>query len=623
MTDVSPRTPGVLHPALRAGIAAALVATARTGLAALRDGYVPSGGEWSDLMLLGLSNRWIESFAPALAMAFVLAWLRSRWKDEHAPLIWAAVMFLTFQFVRFALPPERFYTPSFAGARGVAVHVAAALVAFLAAWILSPRAFLPLPRTALLASAALVFGALGLGIRAAGRTPSSWPERPNVILISLDTLRADRLGCYGYEHDTTPELDRFAERAVRFTRALTPQPWTLTAHMSLLTAQHPLVHRVDQDRALPASIPLLSEELRLAGYTTIGIVDECPWMKPTFGFDRGFDVYQRVRDDAEAKIDRIARYLDDAGTAPLFLFAHFFDAHSDRRILPYESAPEDRESLAGWYEGDFTGCEPELGCASLYLDAINRRGETIDPERLRYVSSLYDAGVRSLDRKLGRLFRELEQRGLFETSIVVVTADHGEEFQEHGKLLHEQLVAPCVNVPLLVRTPDVEQARAVEALVSLMDVGPTLLELCGQDPALRGGSSLVPLLRGDSAASRSVLLDSGAGEFVLHTEEGLAWRTSDGDLLARRGGSGEPSAIVEGTPEAELRDRLVAEIERLRALGDRHGQNAQAVDLQELDVDSLRALGYTGDEPGEGQGEGQAEESGESTPAPSGPSGDG
>src|SRR5688572_347105 len=171
--------------------------------------------------------------------------------------------------------------------------------------------------------------------------------------------------------------------------------------------------------------------------------------------------------DADVKIDWIFSLLDDLDREPFFLFAHYFDAHSDRVRLPYESDAEDMEAFAGWYDGAFDGCDEEL-CASELLYSMSNRGQVLEGADREYLSSLYDAGVRTLDRKLGRLFDGLERRGLLESSVILLVSDHGEEFFEHGRAMHTQNFAECLRVPFLLRPPGGQAGRS-DALVSLVD----------------------------------------------------------------------------------------------------------------------------------------------------------
>lgn len=582
-------------------LAALALTLARTILMALKDQHLASG-----LLELGArsaSRQVLAGFATcllpvaALAVASSLSACGRRSQPALATTL-AAALVGGYLFVSFRLPSLPYYAPHFDGTRAYAAHGGALLCALIATALLAPGLRIPLTRSAALAGVALVLvpaAALQLRRVMSGVAAST----PNVILISLDTLRADRLGCYGYSVGTTPEIDDFAREAFVFTNAYSPEPFTLTAHMSMLTSLYPSAHGVSSKRALPPDVPTLAARLGRAGYATLAVVDVAYWMSPEFGFDRGFDLYHIMPTYAEAKVDWIFSLLDDLDREPFFLFAHFYEAHSDRQRLPYDSDPEDMEAFAGWYDGAFDGCEEQL-CASLLLFAMKDRGQVLEGADREYLSSLYDAGVHSLDRQLGRLFDGLEQRGLFERSVILLTSDHGEEFFEHGRPMHTQNFAECLRVPFILRPPGGRSGRS-DAVVSLVDVAPTLLAYCGATPELTQGVSLAPLLAGDELERprEHVLIDGREGLLGLHTRR-WALVPSGGRLLAfdMASGTGQASGLPpdgEPTELSRLRALLDHEAESLRLVRERFGESKHAVPSVD-EAEGLRKLGYLGSE---------------------------
>ena len=577
-------------------LAVTTLALARAVMMAIKDEYFATG--LMRLCARSASRDLLQGAAlcvlPAAIVAAASAWLAGRRKLSASSAVLLAGLVGGYLFVSSRLPARPYYAPQFEGARALAAHGGALVAAVLAALMLAPRVRLPGSRSLSLAAILLVLApAAGLLLWRQGRT--SGDERPNLFLISLDTLRADRLGCYGYARPTSPELDRFAEGAMLFTNAYSPEPFTLTAHMSMLTSLYPSAHGVGKQRALPREVPTLASILRREGYATAAVVDVAHWMSPSFGFDRGFERYHVMPDYAEVKVDGILDLLDDMDRRPLFLFAHFYDVHSDKRQLPYEAAPEDVESFAAWYVGDFDGCNEQGECASELLFAMGDRGERLEDDEREYVSSLYDAGLRTLDRELGRLFRGLRQRGLFDDSVVLITADHGEEFFEHGMAMHRQNFDECLRVPFLLRTPGGRAGRSDE-LVSLVDVMPTLLSYCGARPELTQGVSLAPLVAGGQLERprEHVLIDGQAPQLGLRTRR---WslvptrgRVAAFDLTA------DPLQVseVQDADLAGLRELLEREAERMRALGARFGPGERR-ELSRDDLELLRALGYAGD----------------------------
>ena len=492
--STAPRSPrgGWKDVAVGALIASVFVVSLRTAFFALKDGHLGAGLEHHALRCAArhLTNDGALTLAVALALASIARF------PGHLPrlALGALAAGLAYAFVSFRLPARPYYAPALDGPRALAAHGVALATALAAAGLLlAPPAWRPLRRALVAAAVTLLVSATAARLALAGRAPT---QRPNLILISLDTLRRDHLGCYGYGLGTSPELDRFAERALRFDRAFTPQPWTLTAHMSMLTGLYPSVHDVAKDRGLGEGAETLAERLHAAGYTTLAVVDRVIFLDPRFGFDRGFDLYHQLPDAAATKRDHILELIDDAGDAPLFLFLHFYDAHSDRAHLPYESRPEDLDALAGEFDPSRRWCDGQGQCASAYLRGLLDRKEVLEGEARDHLEALYDAGIKSLDREIGALLDGLERRGMLETSVVLITSDHGEEFFEHGRPLHSQCYDECVAIPFLLYAPGGATGQSAE-LASLVDVMPTFLELAGLPPGDSQGVSLAPLLSGE------------------------------------------------------------------------------------------------------------------------------
>jgi arylsulfatase A-like enzyme len=303
-------------------------------------------------------------------------------------------------------------------------------------------------------------------------------ERPHVLLITLDTTRADHLGMYGYERPTSPNLDALARESVLYTRAKATSSWTLPSHGSLFTGLFPKSHGADRGagasisvsdllelesrlapaRSLSEGVPTLAWILREAGYTT-GAVVGGPYLKRPFGLDRGFDFY-----DDGGVIDvqgRRAGPLTDAAIAwlqgleegPFFLFLNYFDPHK-----PY-SAPDP-------YRTAFLPAGAEVPA---------------EPHAPRVAAALYDGEILYMDDQIGRLLRWLRERGLYESTLIVVTGDHGELLGEWGADGHGVgLFEPLLAVPLLVRYPNLDVApRRDDSPTSLVDVLPLVLMRLG------------------------------------------------------------------------------------------------------------------------------------------------
>ncbi|MBK7878691.1 MAG: sulfatase [Planctomycetes bacterium] len=376
-----------------------------------------------------------------------------------------------------------------------------------------------------------------------GGSPAS-QRRPNVLLVSIDTLRADHLGCYGYPRDTSPNLDRIARDGVCFERAVSTTSWTLPAHVSMLTGLPISVHGICDDRlwsrtdAIGRRIPpplrgtFVSETLQAAGYATAGFFS-FDFLDSIYGFGLGFDAWERcgadVFSDPELRdeflalraagefaaiegflernaarmergrrttpetLDRAIAWLDqherDEPKDPFFLFVHLFDVHD-----PYKPPPEyDRfgdPAYSGSIDGRIDTSKNEVLYTGLSRADIARR------------ISLYDGGIAFVDHQLGRLFDRLGALGVDENTLVIVTSDHGEEFFEHGRQgHHRQLYMESLHVPLLMRWPARFPAdRRVEGTVGLIDIVPTVLAAAGvRAPNPLSGADLAPFARGEQA----------------------------------------------------------------------------------------------------------------------------
>jgi arylsulfatase len=450
---------------------------------------------------------------------------------------------------------------------------------------------------------------------------SPW-RPPDVLLISLDTLRADYLMTYGYARETTPRLAQLAQQSIVFDRAYAPAPHTLPSHASLFTGLYPATHGlVARGTVLSAEIPTLAELLSRQGYQTAGFVNAY-FLAPEFGFSRGFGHYDFAHDiddfrDAEATNAAILSWIDDSREEPLFLFAHYFDPHSDWDHLPYD-APEP-------FSKRFVGDPPETFragngkvWASRYLALLNRENLPVSAEALRHTSDLYDAGVAYTDDSVGALLDALESRGRLERTIIIVTSDHGEEFREHGKLLHTQVYEELMRVPLLVSLPEMRGHAAgscrdrrestgrpgrVHGLVQHVDFLPMLAECLGFPvPENVLGPSFLGALFGEATKREAVYFDTVDG-----SQQGIL--REDGWKLVESLRRGERRLYHLGEDPGEQRDRSNDHPELMTALASQleaHVADAAAsriaadrIAVPEEVHQALEALGYVRDEPKE------------------------
>ena len=347
-------------------------------------------------------------------------------------------------------------------------------------------------------------------------------RRPHVLLISLDTLRADRLGAYGYSRPTSPWLDHLAEESVLFTDAVAPSSKTATSHMSMFTGLHPGSHGVrntysEAGLAVSPQRPLLAERFQEAGYLTAGFTGG-GMMSGELGFARGFAHY----DDSGAGADRvfaraktwITQALEEAvdDETPLFLLLHTYEVH-DPYTPPAEVAARFVDpNYAGGIDAtrveypedasETWKTDPEFyaGVQERFWGGFDGR-EAAD---MQHISNLYDAGIAYTDQLLGEFAAWLYTTEIAEDLLIVVTSDHGEAFGEHGQLSHQSVHRQVMHVPLIVRLPSSDPRRAqragsrVDRTVLGVDLTPSLIELAGLEPIPDvQGTSWVPALVGE------------------------------------------------------------------------------------------------------------------------------
>ncbi len=448
--------------------------------------------------------------------------------------------------------------------------------------------------------------AAGCGALSAGH------EQPDIIFISLDTLRRDHVGLYGDGGASlTPAIDSLAAESVVFDDAWAQVPFTPASHMTMFTGLYADVHGVDRKTArLAEAIPTLPELLRGAGYQTVGLVTNL-FMDGKFGFARGFDHYERLPYGlvyAERVNQRAFELLDARGKdeRPLFLFLHYIDPHSDfynvaKNALPYYAPPEFLADL-GIPPESREFCDQAGHCATEFLFAADRESRPLDEATVDRIAALYGCGVTYLDREIGALVAGLRQRSLWRESLVLITSDHGEEFREHGRFLHLQPYVENLALPLLVKLPGAERAGTrISATVETVDYLPTLLDAAGAvRPSHVQGASLMPLLRGGPQPERRALgrdkgnrqrfaLRRGRWTLVHHLDSGHI------ELYDRLEDPEERRNIADQQPDQveTLRATLLEIVAANRALTSALAAAPVTADvLSDDDTEKLRAIGY-------------------------------
>jgi arylsulfatase A-like enzyme len=427
---------------------------------------------------------------------------------------------------------------------------------------------------------------------------------PHVVIIVVDTLRADRLGAYGNGRGLTPFLDALARRGTRFANAYATSSWTSPSVASLLTSRYPSQHGVN---ALDARIAdhevTLAESLAPRGYIGGGFSGNVR-LDEAHGYAQGFAHWRmclgpkgQLKPPArllrEASLAWVQPLRDQRPEAPVLLFLQFMEPHTPYRpVEPFRTR---------FVRGAVDTAREDIALDKLMALTWGLKRLTV--EEIDLLASLYDGEVATIDAELAIYFDELERAGVLPNALVVITADHGEEFAEHGEVLHgNTLFEPAIRVPLIIAGPGVPVGRVVEEPVSLIDVGPTLLELVGvARPEAWAGRSLVGRMTAPAAghapsAVVSELAPLGGRDFRVHERTVIA---GPNKLLQKPDGNAVAYNLDDDPGEQRPRDAstppfvaLGVRLDALRSAWARSGPQAAAPTVDDATKEKLRALGY-------------------------------
>ena len=404
------------------------------------------------------------------------------------------------------------------------------------------------------------------------------------------------MGHLGYDRDTTPNLDRLAAEGVTFLNADSAAPWTIPSHASMFTATFPSYHQADQRIGLLEALPAAAEIFSEAGYFS-GAFTTHFFLSETFGFNRGFHTFHWKQDAAAGEVvDRALSWLQQHANRPTFLFLHLFDPHWHYSPPPpYARLLSDPD-----YDGTVSG---DLDSIAPFKDHQNSPA----PEDLAHIIALYDGEIRYVDTEIGRLMEGIRRLGLSGNTLLVITADHGEEFRDHDSMGHDYtLFEEVLHVPLILYGPLVGTGGRIDVPVRTVDILPTLLELLdvpsGPLPA-DGGVSLVPLLAGERNSS----VPPAFGETRRHDlvalssmrvgNEKIIWDRKNGRYLLFDLANDPKETRDLSSPDSA---RLVSLREEMTSFFDRIAERARArslehpgeIELSEKEVELLRSLGY-------------------------------
>jgi arylsulfatase A-like enzyme len=463
--------------------------------------------------------------------------------------------------------------------------------------------------------------------------------RPNVVLVSIDTLRADHLRCYGYERETSPFLDSLSLQGVRFHDAIAQANWTLPSHVSMLTSLYAGVHRVQRETdKMGSSLDTMAEILKRAGYSTAGFVDGGV-MSADFGFGQGFDLYDD-HSKGRDKNRRALRWIREHQRRPFFLFYHTYDVH-----FPYIHHPRPRTLMsdlemkdiaARINAGNYNLTDDEFEKAVLSWCTVKGFYRMITPsklepfkpemrkffqerwprmtsfrESLSYLIDAYDGGISYFDARFKKLWDLVCEMGVDKNTVLIVTSDHGECFLEHGDLGHPELLyEEIVRVPLIIVSPLLpERGVTVHRQVMSIDILPSVLDLLKLRavPHLQG-RSFMPFIGGRGGGNSLPAYADALEIDAVRTDTLKFIQKADGgagqkptlspvpQLYNLEKDPGEKTNLAER--DAPTRDRLGAQLQEWRAENERLrtrlglDKAAEKVTLDKQTIEELRALGY-------------------------------
>ncbi|WP_020579316.1 sulfatase [Actinopolymorpha alba] len=375
-------------------------------------------------------------------------------------------------------------------------------------------------------------------------------KRPDIVVIAVDTLRPDHLGCYGYPRPTSPAVDRLAEQSVVFDQAFAAGIPTTPAFTTLLSGLHPYHHQVVSHpggHPLDAKIQLLSQLAKAGGYLTVAC-DNLVVQGAGRGtwFARGYDhysgfLYAPFGDQSRQLTDRALSFVQGAREEPLFLFIHYWDPHTPYGPLPPYDTLHYEPGSGPVEMSEVRAIHPD------YYDAFVADMKLRHPDDYAYIVAQYDGEITQVDTQVGRLLDGLRASRGWDDTVVLLVSDHGECFGEGGLYFdHHGLYDAVIRTTMMLRTPSGERGRC-DALVSHEDVLPTLCELANLElpPYPLTGRSVLPLLSGSARSIRP---------YVVSTEStrqaSVAWRTATEKLIVpvTHDAGGEPLPDLYGRP---------------------------------------------------------------------------
>ena len=408
----------------------------------------------------------------------------------------------------------------------------------------------------------------------------------NVLLISIDTLGANHLGCYGYTKDTSPNIDKFLEEGVFFKRHIANAPRTLPSHASIFTSLIPSHHGAYDDRPLSEAAVTMAEILKRHGYRTVSFNDG-GYVSERFGFDQGFDLYHSFPKTSQGTLknraNRAMEWIKKNRGEKFFMFLHTYEVHH-----PYTP----KEEYLALFDADYAGALPSSISRDLLLE-INDNKRSISESDKNHIISTHDAEIKSVDDSFLVLLDFLKENGLYDNTLIIFTSDHGEEFGEHGTMGWHgtTLFDEVLHVPLIVKFPDsLYASTVVDQQVRSIDILPTLLDVCGiPDEEMFEGTSLMRLIEGKKKTLFAVS-EMGSYGKSIRTEAWKYHRVHSKEMLFDL--AKDPAEKIDLSKEyPDTRNRLKTALESL-LVKRRISVPKDKAKLDKETLDQLRDLGY-------------------------------
>ena len=418
-------------------------------------------------------------------------------------------------------------------------------------------------------------------------------SKPNIIVIGVDALRADHLGCYGYPLNTSPTIDALAQRGILFDDVISQCSWTLPSFTSITTGLYPFSHHVEDERdVLAPHIPNIQQYLRDNGYYAVGFTNG-GYLTSWLGWDRGFDIFVQNNHFGGGNFSfsfadykgQLFDFITKNRNCPMYLFLHTYDCHAY-----YDAAPEEYQKMFTSSDYEDTNNLKAKRFADYYL---RRNKESITDADVTQIKGLYDSEIRYLDDLLKQLFALLDELKLTDNTIIVFTSDHGEEFNDHGSFGHNHtLYKELVHVPLIISGPGIEKGKRITQIVESIDIFPTIADMLNLPVTELNleGQSLMPLINDPHHAGFGPAVSKDWNKIGIRTDAWTYFSIDDSEyLFNRHTDPGEVTNLIDQRQkEASMLKR------RLKRITDKTAAPDQSLtgEMDEQAEQELKSLGY-------------------------------